>query len=137
MSPGPLLGRREVPHQDSPRIAILGGNPVATRALEVLLRDVGHEVQLLGEPEAFGMEDLLDGADVLLLGSGLSDEYGEDLLRTMASTPKTAAMPVLSFSPGLEGPPAGVHGLLPWPCRIEDVVQEIAAVLRPAPDGQT
>lgn len=126
-----------MPHQDPSRIAILGGNPVATRALEVLLRGVGHEVRLLGEPEAFGVEDLLDGADVLLLGSGLSDEYGEDFLRAMASTPKTAAMPVLSFSPGLKGTLAGVHGLLPWPCRIEDVVREIEAVLRPAADVQT
>lgn len=113
-------------------VAILVGDPLVGRALEILLRGVGYEVRLLGEPEALKVEGLLEGVDVLLLGRGLSDERHEDFLRAVASTLRTATIPVLSFTPGPKGTLAEEDRLVPWPCKIEDLAREIEAVLRPA-----
>ena len=113
-------------------IAILGGNAVVGRALEVLLRSVGYEVRLwLEEPEAYGPEELLEGVDVLLLGPGLgaAEERREEYLRDMKGALETAAIVVLAFSPGQEGTIAQVRRLVPWPCRVDELAREIEAVL--------
>ena len=114
-------------------IAILGGNSVVSRALRVLLGGAGYEVRLLGEPEAFVPAELLDGVDVLLLGRGdpRDEDRREDYLSALASTLKTAAIPVLAFSPGSKGTIAEEDRLVPWPCKIEDLAREIEAVLPP------
>lgn len=113
-------------------VAILSSNPLAGRALELLLEGAGYEVRLLEEREAFRVNDLLAGVDVLLLGRGLSEGRREDFLNALASTPETAAIPVLSFSPGPEGTSAEVDRLVPWPCRVEDLAREIEAARRSA-----
>ncbi len=118
-----------MPHRDPTTIAILGGKAVVGRALELLLRGVGYEVRLLGEPEAFEPEGSLDGVDVLLLGPGLDAERREDYLRAIASTLATAAIPVLSFSHGPKGTISEEDRLVPWPCKIEALAQEIEAAL--------
>lgn len=114
-------------------IAILGGNAVVGRALEVLLRSVGYEVRLwLEDPEAYdGPEELLEGVDVLLLGPGLdaAEERREKYLRDVKGVLETAAIAVLAFSPGQEGTIAQVRRLVPWPCRVEELAREIEAVL--------
>ena len=110
-------------------IAILGGNAVVGRALEVLLGGVGYEVRLLGKPDAFVPEEILDGVDVLLLGPSLGADHREDYLMAMASTPRMAAIPILSFSPGLKGTVAEEDRLVPWPCKIEGLAREIEAAL--------
>ncbi len=117
------------PAGKSTTIAILGDNAVVGRALEILLRGVGYEVRLLGEPEAYKPEKLLEGVDVLLLGPGLGADRREDYLRAIAGTPETAAITILAFSPGPEGTIAEEDRLVPWPCRIEDLAREIEAAL--------
>ena len=110
-------------------VAILGGNPLVGRALELLLGSAGYKVRLLEEPEAFEDPDLLAGVDVLLLGRGVSDERREEFLGAMASTLETATIPVLALSPGPEGGLAAEDRLVPWPGRVEDLAREIDAVL--------
>lgn len=110
-------------------VAIQGGDPLVGQALEILLRGVGYEVRLLGDPEAFKVEDLLEGVDVLLLGPGMSNGHREDFLGAVASTLETATIPVLSFTAGPKGTLAEEDRLVPWPCRIEDLSQEIEAAL--------
>ncbi len=110
-------------------VAILGGNPLVGRALELLLGSAGYEVRLLEEPGAFEDRDLLAGVDVLLLGRGVSDERREKFLGAMASTLETATIPVLALSPGPEGALAAEDRLVPWPGRVEDLAREIDAVL--------
>jgi hypothetical protein len=117
-------------------VAILSGNPLVDRVLELLLEDAGYEVRLLGEPEAFRVEDLLDGVDVLLIGRGLGDDRREYFLRAMASTLETATTPVLALSPGPEGTFATEDRLVPWPCRIEDLAREIDAAKHAAEGGE-
>ena len=113
-------------------IAILGGNAVVGRVLEVLLRGAGYEVRFLGEPEAFVPEELFEGLDVLLLGPGLGVDRREDYLGAMTGTLNTAAIPVLAFSPGPKGTVAEEDRLVPWPCKMEDLAREIEAVLPPS-----
>ena len=110
-------------------VAILGGNPLVGRALELLLESAGYRVRLLEEPEAFEDPDLLAGIDVLLLGRGVSDERREEFLGAMASTLETATIPVLALSPGPDGTLAAEDRLVPWPGRVEDLAREIDAVL--------
>ena len=116
-------------------MAILSGNPLVDRVLELLLEDAGYEVRLLGEPEVFRVEDLLDGVDVLLIGRGLGDDRREYFLRAMASTLETATTPVLALSPGPEGAQLTEDRLVPWPCRVEDLAREIDAAVKAASGG--
>ena len=95
----------------------------------MLLEDAGYEVSLLEVLEAFRVEDLLDGVDVLLIGRGLSDHRREDFLRAMVNTLETATIPVLALSPGSKGTLAEEDRLVPWPCRIEDLAREIDAAV--------
>lgn len=113
-------------------VAILSGNPLVDRVLELLLEDAGYEVRLLEELEAFRVEDLLDGVDVLLIGRGLGDDRREDFLRAMVSTLETATIPVLALTPGPKGALAEEDRLVPWPCRIEDLAREIDAAAQAA-----
>ena len=117
-------------------VAILSGNPLVDRVLELLLEDAGYEVRLLEEREAFRAEDLLDGVDVLLIGRGLGDDRREDFLRAMVSTLETATIPVLALTPGPKGALAEEDRLVPWPCRIEDLAREIDAAVRAAEGGE-
>jgi hypothetical protein len=118
-----------LPPKTRTTVAILSGNPLIGRVLELLLGSAGYEVRLLEEPEAYKVKDLLEGVDVLLLGRDLSDERREDLLGAMASTLETAVIPVLSFSPGAKGTLAEEDRLVPWPCRIEDLALAIETSL--------
>ena len=111
-------------------VAILSGNPLVGRALEILLRGAGYDVRFLGEPSTFEVEDLLEGVDVLILDRCLSDGRREKFLEAMTSTLKTATIPVLSLSSGPTGTLAEDR-LVPWPCKIEDLAREIEAALQP------
>ena len=113
-------------------VAILSGNPLVGRALELLLDSAGYEVRLLEEPEAFKARALLEDADVVLLGHGLGDNRREDFLGAMTSRLQTATIPVLALSPGPKRALAGVDRPVSWPCRIEDLAREIEASLRVA-----
>ncbi len=81
-------------------VAILSGDPLIGRALELLLRGAGYEVRLLEEPDATRVEDLLGGVDVLLLDRGLSNGRREGFMGALATTLETATIPVLSLAPG-------------------------------------
>ena len=117
-------------------VAILSGDPLVGRALELLLKGAGYEVRLLAEPDASRVEDLLHGIDVLLLDRGLSNGRREDFLGALASTLETATIPVLSLSPGSEGASAEEDRVVPWPCKIEDLVREIEAARKAAGGGE-
>ena len=117
-------------------VAILSGDPLVGRALELLLKGAGYEVRLLEEPDVSRVEGLLHGVDVLLLDRGLTNGRREDLLGALATTLETATIPVLSLSPGSEGTAAEEDRVVPWPCKIEDLVREIEAARRAAGGGE-
>ena len=117
-------------------VAILSGDLLVGRALELLLQGAGYEVRLLEEPDASRVEDLLGGIDVLILDRGLTNGRREGFLGAMAGTLETATIPVLSLSPGSEGTSAEEDRVVPWPCKIEDLVREIEAARRAAGGGE-
>ncbi len=108
-------------------VAILSGDPLVGRALELLLEGADYEVRLLEEPDASRVEDLLRGADVLILDRTLSNGRREDFLGALAGTLEMATIPVLALSPGSDGMPVKEDRVVPWPCKIEDLVREIEA----------
>jgi DNA-binding response OmpR family regulator len=117
-------------------VAILSGDPLIGRALELLLKGADYEVRLLTELDAVRVEDVLRGVDVLILDRGLSNGRREDFVGALAGTLETATIPVLSLSQGSEGEPVEEDRVVPWPCKIEDLVREIEAARREAGGGE-
>ena len=110
-------------------LAILGGNSVVGRALEVLLQGVGYDVRLIEEPVTGKPEKLLDGVRLLLVAPTLSSESRERFLASMRRIPRTSDIPILMLSPVLGRALAHQTALVLRPCRLEDLNREIKAVL--------
>jgi hypothetical protein len=64
-------------------IAILGGDPVVGRALELALGSVGYDVRCLHRPLAHEPAELLGGTKLVLLEPRLSAEEREAFVRDM------------------------------------------------------
>lgn len=99
------------------------------RALEVLLQGLGYDTRLIGESDASEPEEVLGGVQLLLAAPTASTESRERFLTSVASTPGTAAIPVLTLSTAPRKDPADQRGLVLWPCRLEDLKTEIEAAL--------
>jgi hypothetical protein len=84
-------------------VAILGTDTLAEDILARLLEREGHNTRILeaSYPTAV-VDELLEGVDVLLLTPGLSPDVRGAFLEAMSSSPKTAAVPVLSLSDALK-----------------------------------
>ena len=119
------------------KIAILGGNSVAGRALEALLQGVGYDTRLIEDPPERSAEQLLDGVRLLLLAPTLSAESREILLAEIGSTLDATHIPVLTLSTSLKETLAGGPAFIPWPCRLEDLTKKIEAALLPAPEVES
>ena len=119
------------------KIAILGGNSVAGRALEALLQGVGYDTRLIEDPPERSAEQLLDGVRLLLLAPTLGAESRETLLAEMGSTLEAANIPVLTLSTSLKEALAGGPAFIPWPCRLEDLTKKIEAAPLPAPEVES
>src|ERR687897_2663316 len=115
-------------------IAILGGNSVVGRALEVLLQGVGYDTRLVEDPPEKPAEQLLEGVRLLLLAPTLSAESRETLLAEMGSSLDAANIPVLTLSTTLKEALAGGPAFIPWPCRLEDLIKKIDAALLRVPE---
>jgi hypothetical protein len=110
-------------------VAILGGNSVVGRALEALLQGLGYDTLLIEASGAGKPEDLLRGVQLLLAAPTADTDPREQFLADMTSTPGTAAIPVLTLSTAIREDLADQPGLVPWPCRMEDLKTEIEAAL--------
>jgi hypothetical protein len=116
------------------KIAILGGNSVAGRALEALLQGVGYDTRLIEDYPEKPPEQILEGVRLLLLAPTLSAESRETLLEEMGSTLEAANIPVLTLSTSLKEALAGGPAFIPWPCRLEDLTEKIEAALLRVPE---
>ena len=99
------------------------------RALEVLLQGLGYDTRLIEESDTGRPEELLGGIQLLLAAPTASTEARERFLARMRGTPGTAAIPVLTLSTAHRGELADQTGLVPWPCRLEDLKREIDAAV--------
>jgi hypothetical protein len=111
-------------------VAILGTGTLSEEILGRLLEHEGYDVRHLEAPPTGLIEELLDGVDILLLAPRAKDGEREGFLEAMSSTPKTAAIPVISLSSTLELSLLDEVGAgVTWRTLFEELVGEIGAAL--------
>jgi hypothetical protein len=122
--------------QPTTTIAILGSDTVVGRALCVLLEGDGYQTTLLDSYPTGIVDELLEGAHLLLLTPGVDRGVREAFLGAMGkSTPQKADIPVITLSTATEERMPEEEGVksVPWPCETKVLVDHIEAALLDAP----
>jgi hypothetical protein len=127
-------------HSQPTTVAILGADTVVGRALCALLESSAYETRPLDSYPTGVVDELLDGADLLLLVPRLDEGVREAFLGAMGkSTPQKADILVISLStdtaeylPEKEGDIS-----VPWPCKTKVLVDHIEAARLDAPAAST
>jgi len=127
--------------QDQPTttIAILGCDTVVGRSLSVLLEGSGYETTLLDAYPTGVVDELLEGAHLLLITPRVDEGVREAFLGAMGkSIPQKADMPVIVLCTATEEAPQG-KGIIrvPWPCETKVLVERIEAALLDVPAAST
>ena len=123
-------------HPQPTTIAILGADTVVGRALCALLESSGYQTTPLDSYPTGVVDELLDGADLLLLAPRLDEGVREAFIGAMGkSTPQKADMPVIALTTTVEESPQdeGVQSV-PWPCETKVLVERIEAALLDVPE---
>jgi hypothetical protein len=123
-------------HPQPPTIAILGCDTVVGRSLSVLLEGSGYQITLLDSHPTGVVDELLEGAHLLILTPRVDQGVREAFLGAMGkSTPQKADMPVIALHTDLEEDLPEEEGVIsvPWPCETKDLVDHIEAALLDAP----
>ena len=120
--------------QDQPtaNIAILGSDTVVGRALCVLLEGSGYQITLLDSYPTGVVDELLEGAHLLLLIPRVDQGVREAFLGAMGkSTPQKADMPVIVLTTAVQERPHPEQRVqsVPWPCETKVLVERIEAAL--------
>jgi hypothetical protein len=118
-------------HPQPTTIAILGCDTVVGRSLCVLLEGSGYKTTLLDAYPTGIVDELLEGAHLLLLTPRVDQGVREAFLGAMGkSTPQRGGIPVIALSTSEEGglPQEGVLRV-PWPCETKVLVERIEAAL--------
>jgi hypothetical protein len=117
-------------HPATTVVAIRGPNTLVEDILERLLEREGYSARHLEAYPTGLMDELLDGADVVLLAPGLDAEMRAAFLEAMRSIPKTAAIPVHSLSPALKLALLDeLSASASWRSLFEELVIQIGAAL--------
>jgi hypothetical protein len=127
-------------HPEPTTIAILGADTVVGRALCALLESSGYQTRSLDAYPTGVVDELLDGADLLLLAPRLDEGVREAFLGAMGkSTPQKARTPVIVLSTTVEEDLPEKEGVqsVPWPCETKILVQRIEAALLDVPEAST
>jgi hypothetical protein len=127
-------------HPQPPTIAILGSDTVVGRSLSVLLEGSGYHTTLLDSYPTGVVDELLDGAHLLILTPRVDQGVREAFLGAMGkSTPQKANMPVIALHTALEKDLPEKEGVIsvPWPCETKVLVERIEAALLDAPAAST
>jgi len=116
------------------QVVILGGGALVGRALELLLRSADCNVRFLGEPSLaeleLGWSGPLGGVRLLILAPEASAGCREAALALIESTRTAEAkIKVLELVDARQEVLVGARGVLPWPCRTEDLKQRIMAAV--------
>jgi hypothetical protein len=125
-----------VRHDQPTTIAILGCDTVVGRSLSVLLESHGYNTVLLDAYPTGIVDELLEGAHLLILTPRVDQGVREAFLGAMGkSTPQKADMPVIALHTDLEENLPEKEGVIrvPWPCETKDLVDHIEAALLGAP----
>ena len=126
-------------HPQPPSIAILGCDTVVGRTLSLLLEGSGYQTTLLDAYPTGIVDELLEGAHLLLLTPRVDQGVREAFLGAMGkSTPQKAEMPVIVLCTATEEAPQekGVISV-PWPSETKVLVERIEATLLDVPAAST
>jgi hypothetical protein len=131
---------REVQYPEpTATIAILGCDTVVGRSLSVLLESHGYNTVLLDSHPTGVVDELLEGAHLLILTPRVDEGVREAFLGAMGkSTPQKADIPVIVLHTALEEdlPEERVQSV-PWPSETKVLVDHIEAALLDAPAAST
>jgi hypothetical protein len=123
-------------HPQPTTIAILGCDTVVGRSISVLLESHGYQITLLDSHPTGVVDELLDGAHLLLLTPRVDQGVRQAFLGAMGkSSPQKADMPVIALHTALEEDLPEKEGVIsvPWPCETKFLVERIEAALLDAP----
>ena len=127
-------------HPQPPTIAILGADTVVGRALCALLEDSGYKTRPLDAYPTGIVDELLEGADLLLLTPRVDQGVREAFVGAMGKrVPQKADMPVIALSTNTEEDLPEKEGVqsVPWPCETKVLVDHIEATRLDAPTPST
>jgi hypothetical protein len=117
-------------------IAILGCDTVVGRSLSLLLEGSGYQTTLLDSHPTGVVDELLEGAHLLLLTPRVDKGVSDAFLGAMGkSTPQVREIPVIALHTDLEEDLPEKEGVksVPWPCETKDLVDHIEAARLDAP----
>jgi hypothetical protein len=127
-------------HHQPPTIAILGADTVVGRALCALLEDSGYQTRPLDAHPTGVVDELLEGANLLLLAPRVDEGVREAFVGAMGkSTPQRSSIPVIALTTALEEGLPEKEGVIsvPWPTETKVLVERIEAALLDAPAAST
>ena len=110
------------------------------RTLSVLLEGSGYHTRLLDSYPTGIVDELLDGAHLLILTPRVDEGVREAFLGAMGkSSPQKADMPVIALHTALEEDLPEKEGVIsvPWPCETKVLVDRIEAALLDLPASST
>jgi hypothetical protein len=119
-------------HPQPPTIAILGCDTVVGRSLSVLLESHGYNTVLLDSHPTGIVDELLEGAHLLILTPRVDQGVREAFVGAMGKrVAQKADMPVIALHTALEENLPEEEGVIsvPWPCETKVLVDEIEAAL--------
>jgi hypothetical protein len=110
-------------------VVVVGGDAVVGQALELLLRSTDCSVKFLAEPY-LNAPGSLDGAQLLVLAPGLGAQKRKAILESVRSEPTMRSTSVVELASDARASQLEErHFLVPWPCRTEDLRQQVEAAL--------
>jgi CheY-like chemotaxis protein len=126
--------------QPTTTVAILGSDTVVGRTLSLLLEGHGYQITLLDSYPTGVVDELLEGAHLLILTPRVDKGVREAFLGAMGkSTPQKADIPVIALSTYPEEYLPEKEGVMsvPWPCKTKVLVDHIEAALLDVPASST
>jgi hypothetical protein len=123
-------------HPQPPTIAILGCNTVVGRSLSVLLESSGYNTVLLDSHPTGVVDELLEGAHLLILTPRVDEGVREAFVGAMGKrVPQKAHMPVIALITAPEENLPEKEGVItvPWPTETKVLVGRIEAALLDVP----
>ena len=126
--------------QPTTTIAILGSDTVVGRSLCVLLEGSGYETTLLDSYPTGIVDELLEGAHLLILTPRVDEGVREAFVGAMGKRkPQKAQMPVIALHTAPEEDVPEKEGVIgvPWPTETKVLVERIEAALLDVPAAST
>src|SRR5215212_3200744 len=115
----------------SNKIAILGGDLLVSRSIEVALQGVGYDARYLNGSFTDEPAELPEEVKLVIFPPRMGTERRKAFLSNIRSSAATAGLPALELATVLDEVRAEQEGvgLVAWPCSTEELVRRIEAAL--------